>query len=53
MEKLKMKLPEGPHDRLSVKEMKKIFRENRFKILKERNELYGLIKYFVLGKWNL
>ena len=48
MEKLKMKLPEGPHDRLSVREMKKIFRENKFEILKERNELYGLIKYFVI-----
>ena len=48
MEKLKMKLPEGPHDRLSVREMKKIFRKNKFEILKEGNELYGLVKYFVI-----
>jgi len=50
MEKLKMKLEEGPHKRISIGGMKKLFRENGFRILKEKYELFGLVKYFVLEK---
>ncbi|MAG20223.1 hypothetical protein CL618_02205 [archaeon] len=50
MEKLKLKMEEGPHNRISIKEMKKIFRENGFRVVKEKYELFGLIKYFVLEK---
>jgi len=35
MEKLRLKMPEGPHQRISIKELKNIFKDNNFTVTNE------------------